>query len=297
MSVNKSKLSRSIQNRGQYFIGPNEIWSLPISSKAKLTYIYLISQSDSWNPGIRVISDAIGIGREGVADALSELEQKKMIEIVDNGTGMRKTYMVNGIEEWILEEEADVFEGGHLAERRQPPSGKASATQRKLGHIQEESKKISTTAEKKISKEEILPEKVKLSPEQIYRSWLSQLPESRYECCLDELMVLFATLIEHGLTESDISSSLKKKILVRWSKSKYPQRIEEWWEQALGSTFGAGLALATPDMPKTIQMNPKKSERMNGDMDVDVALKWTTEDDEIERMMKEFETLRNGEET
>lgn len=295
MSVNKSKLSRSIQSRGQYFIGPNEIWSLPLSTKAKITYIFLISQSDSWNPGTREIADAIGMGRDSVTEALAELQEVNMISIIDNGQGMRKTYMVNGIEEWVIKDEVALGKASSLSALGPPPVGFRATTGRNQGHIQEEPKK-NPTAEKKISKEEV-PEKEKLSPEQIYRSWLSQLPESRYECCLDELMVLFATLIEHGLTESDISSSLKKKILVRWSKSKYPQRIEEWWEQALGSTFGAGLALATPDMPKTIQMNPKKSERMNGDMDVDVALKWTTEDDEIERMMKEFETLKNGEET
>ena len=295
MSVNKSKLSRSIQSRGQYFIGPNEIWSLPLSTKAKITYIFLISQSDSWNPGTREIADAIGMGRDSVTEALAELQEVNMISIIDNGQGMRKTYMVNGIEEWVIKDEVALGKASSLSALGPPPVGFRATTGRNQGHIQEEPKK-NPTAEKKISKEEV-PEKEKLSPEQIYRSWLSQLPDSRYECCLDELMVLFATLIEHGLTESDISSSLKKKILVRWSKSKYPQRIEEWWEQALGSTFGAGLALATPDMPKTIQMNPKKSERMNGDMDVDVALKWTTEDDEIERMMKEFETLKNGEET
>ena len=295
MSVNKSKLSRSIQSRGQYFIGPNEIWSLPLSTKAKITYIFLISQSDSWNPGTREIADAIGMGRDSVTEALAELQEVNMISIIDNGQGMRKTYMVNGIEEWVIKDEVALGKASSLSALGPPPVGFRATTGRNQGHIQEEPKK-NPTAEKKISKEEV-PEKEKLSPEQIYRSWLSQLPESRYECCLDELMVLFATLIEHGLTESDISSSLKKKILVRWSKSKYPQRIEEWWEQALGSTFGAGLALATPDMPKTIQMNPKKSERMNGDRDVDVALKWTTEDDEIERMMKEFETLKNGEET
>jgi len=295
MSVNKSKLSRSIQSRGQYFIGPNEIWSLPLSTKAKITYIFLISQSDSWNPGTREIADAIGMGRDSVTEALAELQNRNMISIIDNGHGMRKTYMVNGIEEWVINDEVALGKASSLSALGPPPVGFRATTGRNQGHIQEEPKK-NPTAEKKISKEE-LPEKEKLSPEQIYRSWLSQLPEVRYESCLDELMVLFATLIEHGLSESDISSSLKKKVLTRWAKSKYPQRIEEWWEQALGSTFGAGLALATPDMPKTISMNPKKSERMSGDMDVDVALKWTTSDDEVERMMKEFEKLKNGEET
>jgi len=292
MSVNKNKLVKSIQTRGGYSIYPNEIWELPISFKAKTMFLYLLGQSDSWNPGMRAISDILGMGRDSITLALQELADSNMLEISKAGQGMRQVYHINGMEEWNIPSKQVALSKATSDENWPyvgPPLALSKATTGpNEGHVQEESKKNPTAS--------VENSKSKPSPEQIYRSWLSQLPEVRYESCVDELMILFATLQENGYGEDSISSSLKKKVLNRWAKSKYPQRIEEWYEQALGSVFGAGLTLATPDAPKTISVHSKKSEKISGEITMTAALELISEDDEIERMMKEFERIRNGEE-
>lgn len=100
MSVNKSKLTKSIQERGNYSIIPNELWKLPLSVKAKTTYCFLISQSDSWNPGTREIASGTSTSLPTVRKALTELERVKMIVINEGPHGFRNLYEITGTNEW-----------------------------------------------------------------------------------------------------------------------------------------------------------------------------------------------------
>lgn len=137
MSINKSKLTKSIQDRGGYFTGPNEIWTLPISSKAKIVYLYLISQSDTWNPGSREIAAGTSIGRDSVREALKELEFNKMITISEGPHGLRNVYDIAGLKEW------DFTSTG--PKHVHPLDLPRSTTGRNQVHIQEESNKLANT--------------------------------------------------------------------------------------------------------------------------------------------------------
>lgn len=102
MSINKSALTKSIQDRGNYTTLPNDIWSTPISTKAKIVYIYLLSNREKWAPGTREIASATAIGRDSVKAAIQELEAHSMI-LVDRPeqAGLRITYVFTAIENWL----------------------------------------------------------------------------------------------------------------------------------------------------------------------------------------------------
>lgn len=100
MSLNKSKLVKSIQDRGQYTVVPNDLWEKPIKPSAKIVYVFIISQSDGWHPGQRSIATRTGYSQSTVSNALQDLQDTNMLEIISNGVGMRHTYIINAIEEW-----------------------------------------------------------------------------------------------------------------------------------------------------------------------------------------------------
>ena len=101
MSINKSKLTKSIQDRGNYTPIPNDIWSCPISCKAKIIYVYLLSNSDKWNPGIREIANSTGVSTDTVSKSLIELENACMLQIIKpEYRGMRTQYIFSSVLDW-----------------------------------------------------------------------------------------------------------------------------------------------------------------------------------------------------
>ena len=100
MSINKSDLTKSITNRGGFSMVPNDIWTQTISNHAKIVYMYLLAQSEKWNPGSREIATGTSIGRDSVRNALKELEAAKMITISEGPRGLRDIYQFNPLEDW-----------------------------------------------------------------------------------------------------------------------------------------------------------------------------------------------------
>lgn len=100
MSVNKSKLARSIMNRGQWSPQPNELWNMPISVKAKSAYCYLLAQSDSWNPGLKGIAAGISMSINSARAAIKELEDANMVIVEQSPNGLRNVYIFTGVDEW-----------------------------------------------------------------------------------------------------------------------------------------------------------------------------------------------------
>lgn len=132
-------------------------------------------------------------------------------------------------------------------------------------------------------------ETTKFSQEDIYRKWISEVPERPdFKACYEELLVLFESLKVSGYSSSDISPSFKKKILRRWERSKFPQRHEDWWDKALGATFSSGIELAVPEIKEETGV---KVSRNDGQITIETALKMVTDDDVIERMMREYEEI------
>lgn len=139
--------------------------------------------------------------------------------------------------------------------------------------------------------EEKREEKTRFSQEEIYRKWLAEIPERvDFKSCYEELLVLFESLRVAGYAASDISSSLKKKVMSRWERSKFPERHALLWEKALGTTFSAGIELAVPEVKEG---NGVKVTRNDGQISIDTALRMMTSDDEVERMMREYEEARS----
>jgi hypothetical protein len=104
MSINKNKLIESITSRGGFTIVPNEIWSLPITHKAKLVYVFILMQAQKWEPSIRSIGSGVNYGNDAVLQAIKELQRVKMIEIMPRGPGLRNEYYLTPIEEWNFTE-------------------------------------------------------------------------------------------------------------------------------------------------------------------------------------------------
>jgi hypothetical protein len=135
-------------------------------------------------------------------------------------------------------------------------------------------------------------EKEKFSQDDIYRKWLSEVPERPdFRSCYEELLVLFESLKTSGYSGSDITPSFKKKVLRRWERSKFPQRHEDWWDKAIGATFSSGIELAVPEVKEEKGV---KVSRIDGQITIDTALKMATDDSVIEEMMREYERIRSS---
>jgi hypothetical protein len=163
MSVNKSDLTKSIQSRGQYSIVPNEIWNLPLSKHAKIVYIFIISQADTWNPGTRQIAEGTCSSLTTVCNALKELQDHYMLIIDVAPTGLRNVYRITGLSDWCF----DTVTGDTTqyqptvttdTTQYQYPAKTVSPTDTIRYHIQEEEKKNPIPTEKLVERE-ILKEK------------------------------------------------------------------------------------------------------------------------------------------
>lgn len=127
--------------------------------------------------------------------------------------------------------------------------------------------------------------------EDIYKKWLSEIPEQPdFKACYEELLVLLESLKSCGYAESDISSLLKKKIMSRWSRSKYPDKHLAWWDKAVGATFNSKITLVVPEVK---EISGVKIKRQDGQISIDAAIAMTTSDDVIQQMMREYDEIRS----
>ncbi len=173
MSVNKSQLTKSIQDRGQYATVPNELWTLPLSIKAKTAFCFLIAQSEKWNPGLRGIAAGISMSVSTAKRAIEELESANMIQVESSPNGLRNVYTFTSINDWTVPSVAQAVPSA-TAHRATPETVAVSPVAR----IQEEYntnpiptnkksskvRKDSFLKEEKNSTPELPPYKVKASP-------------------------------------------------------------------------------------------------------------------------------------
>ena len=113
MSVNKSKLAKSIMDRGQWSPQPNELWSMPISVKAKSAYCYLLAQQDNWNPGLKGIATGISMSINSARAAIKELEDANMISVEQSPNGLRNVYTFTGVDEWNCQAASNSAQATH----------------------------------------------------------------------------------------------------------------------------------------------------------------------------------------
>ena len=148
MSVNKSELTRSISQRGHFSIIPNEIWTLELSMKAKIVFLYLLSQSDTWNPGLRGIAEGTSISVPTARLALKELEDANMITVSESIQGLRNVYCFTSMECWKFAGCAKTCTPTPpvtVQKLAHSPATDLHTTVQKLAHIQEEDKKNKTS--------------------------------------------------------------------------------------------------------------------------------------------------------
>jgi hypothetical protein len=104
VSVNKNKFTNSIMNRGAWTPVPNEIWEKPITHKAIVVFLYLLSQAEDWQPSIKCIAKGCDCNRKTVMFALEELVAAKMVTITVQGLGLRNEYMLHSVKDWNFDE-------------------------------------------------------------------------------------------------------------------------------------------------------------------------------------------------
>jgi len=65
-----------------YSIVPNEAWTVGLSPRARLTYLYCVCQSEAYNPTAEMIGKAIGFSRLTVNKALQELCDGGLLRVI-----------------------------------------------------------------------------------------------------------------------------------------------------------------------------------------------------------------------
>lgn len=102
MSMNKKSVCEEIIDIKNYTTVPNLVWDLNISGKAKIVWIYLLSNASHFDPSNRFISEKTGLCRLSVQNALNELSVNGLIDIIPAiKRGKRTRYRMRGPSEWI----------------------------------------------------------------------------------------------------------------------------------------------------------------------------------------------------
>jgi len=277
MAIDKTDYMDTLLARGRYTSVANEILEIDISTHAKIIFIYLISKPSKWVSSRNNISNNLNMSRSTVTDALKELANRSMISISsrsDNSWDI-KIYCP---ENW-----------NKSLSNKAPGSKEGIAPGSKEGIA---SALNCTTPN--ISKREREESEEKLSIDDIYRVWLSSLPERmEFTACQEELRVLFETLKANDYSAVDLRSTFKSKVLKRWEKSKYPERQEQIWDRLIGEIMLDEVELSDPiDRPS--KLKSKKPKGKEGEVDIDYAIRITTDDEAVQRMMEEYERIKSG---
>ena len=277
MSLNKSRVTNALQGRGGFSIVPNELWRLDIPTMAKTIWAYLLSQHPEWDCSRNNIARNLGIGRQTVTDLLNLLSGLGMVKVDSS----QKSWAIEMVppSEWKVSEipQDKEIEEAIIREEPKTPTGLHRDRSPPRPVLTE------TTSKKREEKRE------KFSQEDIYRKWLAEVPERPdFKACYEELLVLFESLRVEGFSSSDLSSSFRKRVLARWERSKYPERHATLWDKALGATFSSNLVLAVPEVKEG---GGVKIKRQDGQISLDTAIAMTTDDDIVERMMRDYDEL------
>lgn len=100
MSKNRDEvIKQSISHIEGYTVVPNLLWSMPVSNNAKLIYCYLISRSENFNPGYKVMRIDCGLGNNSIQSAIHELCMYGMISL-SQSNGSRNFYVLSDLDEW-----------------------------------------------------------------------------------------------------------------------------------------------------------------------------------------------------
>lgn len=100
MSANKSVVSKEVKDAKGFFQCPNKIFNNKLTPIEKLVYQYLLSNTDSWTPGTRMIGEAVGCSHNAVGKAINTLVKAGMIEVKKAEKGHRDEYWISSINNW-----------------------------------------------------------------------------------------------------------------------------------------------------------------------------------------------------
>jgi len=223
------------------------------------------------------IEEDLNLTKEARQKLTKQLESVGFVRIIKKGLPSKNYYYVqdSGIIK-ILDEDVKKSNDFQWAEKSAQYRAEKPADNR---------------AEKDTSNKNKEKREEKVSQEDIYRKWLSEIPEQPdFKACYEELLVLLESLKSCGYGESDISSSLKKKIMARWARSKYPDKHAAWWDKAVGATFNSKITLVVPELK---EISGVKIKRQDGQISIDAAIAMTTNDDVIQQMMREYDEIRS----
>lgn len=86
----------------QYAKIPNKIYSYSLSITAIGLYTYLASNSEEFNPSVKVISRALGISKTTVIKYMKELKDRNLIKCIKpGGEKVITEYEFTPLNEWL----------------------------------------------------------------------------------------------------------------------------------------------------------------------------------------------------
>jgi hypothetical protein len=161
------------------------------------------------------------------------------------------------------------------------------------------------TGEKNISKEkkevEVVTKEEKPSTRDILRVWKSSLPEKpSFDSRREMIEELFTTLKSYGYKEDDLPSGFSNDVLKPWLLKKGSKNYE-WVSSKNLEDYEMALSILAPDVklkeatPEARKPRRASKEKNMGTLDVEVALEMMMEDDEMEKLLAEYNKLTNPE--
>jgi hypothetical protein len=192
-----------------------------MSSKARFVYIYIIGQSEKWNPGLRSMANAIRISKDSVSRGIKELEKMNMLVITGSGPGSRDCYALTSPTEWSLPAKEEVSQGGTPVSNQIVSQGETLFTNSVSGR---------DTSKKKIQEEERSrssniqdPEKYTVSEvTKKFKSCYINNPDRDMKTGISEL---FHNLQTNGHTPAELNVSQIKSIKSIFVPDRKPKTI------------------------------------------------------------------------
>jgi hypothetical protein len=147
-----------------------------------------------------------------------------------------------------------------------------------------------TSKQIELKKEVKVPEKPSIKL--ILRSWKSSLPDRpSWEERRSLLENLFATLKTNGYSEQDLPVSFKEEALRSWMPTKSGKNTDHMIAKC-NEDYDVALIQISPSVQITEAVSQIKTKtspsKTMGEIDLDVAIAMTMEDDELQKLMDEY---------
>lgn len=213
MSVNKDKVTRGMSDRGQFCMVPNELATFiihddaPTSAIAERIWLYLFSQSETWEPGQRKMADDLRVCTSQIKKGLNALQQANMLTIMKpDRKGLRDLYELQVPDDW----NSEVVHNGTVNPTLTGCQSEVDS------RCPSEVDTYKTKQEEKTRLEKVSEEKLDYLRSDLINAWTKTLDANEYDARYNSFLVILGNLRDQGNLDRDQIMNYEMEIKESW---------------------------------------------------------------------------------